>query len=141
MADRKIVKYDDPNFTILREAHVGPAGISGSLTDFCHFRTRNKAIVYAAHVKLVSAASAIAGSLVIVKMRNHPSNTSVQTIYTKSLVSATSAGSAISFTLSSLNTMNSLADYIGIRLKSNAKGKWIITYEYQLLPSTLTFIP
>ncbi len=93
------------------------------------------------HAKLISAASAEAGSLVIVKVRNSPSNTSVQTIYTKSLLSATSAGSAISFTLSSLNTINSLADYIALRGKSNEGGKWAVTYEYRLLPPGLKIIP
>lgn len=136
-----ISRYDDANFTIIRQANVpGQAQAPVSLTDFAHFQCRNRCIVHAVNFRLKSAASVAGGSLVAVRCRNTPSNSSVQTIASYSLISATSAGSLGTITLASLNTLESLSDYIAVRLKSNDKGKWDIVYEYQLLPSA-TKIP
>lgn len=138
---KTVDRYDDANFTILRQANVPSAQAGVSLVDFAHFRCRNKCIVHAVNFRIQSAASAAAGSLVAVRCRNTPSNSSVQTINSYSLVSATSAGSLGTITLASLNTLTSISDYIALRLKSNDKGKWDVVYEYQLLPPTLSFIP
>ena len=130
--NRTLDRYDDPNFTILRQSNIEGSNVT-SLTDFCKFVSRNKAIVHAVHWHLVSAASAAGGSLVAVRSRS----TSAATIKSYSLTSATSVGSYGTMTLGSLNTVTSIGDYIACRVKSNAKGKWNITYEWQLLPPTL----
>jgi len=129
-------KYDDPNFQIIRQVNIpAQAQAPVSLTDFSHFQCRNRCIVHAVSFRLKSAASVAGGSIVAVRCRNTPSNSSVQTINSYSLISATSAGSMGTITLASLNTLESISDYIAVRLKSNDKGKWDIMYEYQLLPS------
>jgi hypothetical protein len=132
-----IDRYDDANFTLLREERMPSVQAGVSLVDFAHFMSRNKVIVHAVHVRIASAASVAGGSLVAVRSRS----SSAKTINSYSLTSATSAGSQFSITLASLNTITSLNDYIGLRLKSNDKGKWDVTYEYQILPPTLLKIP
>ncbi len=42
-----IDRYDDANFTILREQMMEVTARETSLLDFAHFRSRNKCIVYA----------------------------------------------------------------------------------------------
>ena len=138
MADQTtlISKYDDANFKVIREARLDKCQAGVSLVDFAHFYCRNKVLVRAVHARLHSAASVAAGSLVVVRSRTG----SAATIQTKSLLSATSAGSISSITLSSLNTLGSINDYIALRLKGNDKGKWDVVYEYQVLPPSMTAI-
>lgn len=139
---RKVEKYDDPNFKLLREQMMPAVQGPLSLIDFAHFRSRNKCIVHAIHVRVASGASVAGGSMVAVRARNTPSNASVQTINSFSLVSQTSAGSMFTITLASLNTVNSISDHIALRLKTTDLGKYDVTYEYQILPNqTLTIIP
>lgn len=133
MAVRTITAYDDPNFQVVRHAHMPQCQAGVSLTNFAAFRTRNKCVVTAANVRLHSAASAAAGAIAICRRRNSPSNTSLATIATYSLTSATSAGSIFSITLPTLNTLTTIHDAVVCVLNGNDKGKWDIVYEYQML--------
>jgi len=130
---RKITNYADANLRLLREAHVRGVG-PASTVDFAHFMSRNKCVVRAVHVRLSSAASAAGGSIHVARRRNAPSNTSIQTLGTETMVSATSAGTSWSYTLTTNNTLTSLKDVMVLNTTGACdQGKFDVVYEYQLL--------
>ena len=127
-------RYDDCNFQLLRESRLNSVQGPASTVAFAHFQSRNKSVVRAVHVRLASAASAAGGSIHVARLLNGPSNTSLQTLKTMTMVSATSAGTQWSYTLTTNHTLASLSDKI-VLVTTGAcdKGKFDVTYEYQLL--------
>ena len=133
MADY-ITRYDSPAFSGLKEAHYVGVSQNVSAVAFAHFRTRNKAIVRYVNVRLQSACSAAAGTVCVVRVINHPSNTSAQTLATMTMVSATSAGTIWTYTLTTNNTVTSIHDAIYLYSTGCDKGKFGVVYEYNLIP-------
>src|SRR5512135_745076 len=128
-----ITRYDSPAFGY-KECHYVGVSQGVSATPFGFFRTRNKAIVKFVNVRLQSACSAAAGTVCVVRVRNHPSNTSAQTLATMTMVSATSAGTIWTYTLTSSNTVTSIHDAIYLYSTGCDKGKFGVVYEYTLIP-------
>lgn len=124
-----IEKYDDPNFTVIREARLtNNQSPAASLTDFAVFRCRNKCIVKTVTVHCSSLPSA-ATTFSLQVMRG-ASTIAAKTISSFSVVGDLSA----IFTLVSSNTLTSLGESISLELDSTEKGKFNVIYEYQLLP-------
>ena len=129
--------YDHPNFTIIRDARLfliqSP---SASLTDFGHFRSRNKCIVKAVTLHCRSLPSAIT-SFSIQVMRTGATGTSTHTIAAKTVTSFSVVGDLPgTITLTSSNTLTSIGAYMSIELDGTEKGKFDILWEYQLIPET-----
>lgn len=128
-------RYDHPNFTVIRESHMKSVqSPSASLTDFAHFRSRNKCIVTAVTVHCASLPSAIT-SWSLQVMRTGATGTSTHTIAAKTLTSFSVVGdiSAV-LTLVSSNTLPSLGAFVSLELDSTEKGKFDVVWEYRLLP-------
>lgn len=122
-------KYDDPNFTVVREARmIACQSPSASLTDFAEFRCRNKCVVKAVTIHCKSLPSAIT-TFTILAMRS----TTTINKYTQSSFSAVGDMSA-TITCVSANTLASASQTISLQLDSTEKGKFDVIYEYNLLP-------
>ena len=123
--------YDHPNFTVTQTAQLNAVqSPSASLTDFAHFRSRNKCIVTHVIVTCTSLPSAITTFRLQV-MRG------ATTIAAHTVTSFSALGddiSALVITLTSSNTLLSAADCISLELDSTEKGKFDVVYEYRLLP-------
>lgn len=121
-------RYDHPNFTLVREARLcAVQAPSASLTDFAHFRSRNKCIVTHVVVHCKSLPSA-ATSWSLQVMRGST------TIGAKTITSFSAVGnlSAI-ITLNSSNTLLSAGESISLEMDGTEKGKFDVVYEYRLL--------
>ena len=120
--------YDDPRFMVNRSAHM-PAVQSpaASLTDFAHFRSRNKCIVTHVTVHCKSLPSAITTwSLQVMR--------GATTIGAKTISSFSAVGDlSATITLVSSNTLLSAGESISLELDSTEKGKFDVVWEYQLL--------
>jgi hypothetical protein len=127
--------YDHPNFTVRREAHLGVVQApSVSLTDFAHFRCRNKCIVTHVTVVCTSLPSAIT-TFSLQVMRGAASTIAAHTVTTFSaLGDDLSAGGPLVITLASSNTLVSLGNWIALELDSTEKGKFNVVWEYRLVP-------
>lgn len=128
-------RYDHPNFTITREAHLAAVQApDASLTDFAHFRSRNKCIVTAVTVHCKSLPSALTTWSLQV-MRSNITGTSTHTIAAKTLTSFSVVGdlSAV-ITLTSSNTLPSLGAFFSLEMDSTEKGKFDVVWEYRFLP-------
>jgi len=121
-------RHDHPNFTVRQQVNM-PAvqGPAASLTDFAHFRSRNKCIVDYIHVQCTSVPSA-ATSWSLQVMRG------TTTIAAHPITSFSVVGSVHIFTLASLNTLSSIGQCISLEMDGTEKGKFDIMYEYRLLP-------
>lgn len=121
-------RYDHPNFTLVREARMAAVqSPATSLTDFAHFRSRNKCIVTHAVVHCKSLPSA-ATSWSLQVMRG------ATTIGALGVTSFSVVGdlSAV-ITLTSSNTLLSAGQSISLELDGTEKGKFDVVYEYRLL--------
>lgn len=121
--------YDNPNFTITRQVNM-PAvqSPSASLTDFAHFRCRNKCVVKAVTVHCKSLPSAITTwSLQVMR--------GATTIGAYTVTSFSAVGDlSATITLTSSNTLLSAGESISLELDSTEKGKFDVVWEYTLLP-------
>lgn len=128
--NNELESYTHPQYTELHEARMCAVQGPASVTDFAHFRSRNIVILRAVHAVLKSAASAAAGSL-------HVTRSGI-TIATKTIVSATSAGSLFTITLTSSNTLHTITEVGALRVSGAAdKGKWDVLWEYDVVyPAT-----
>lgn len=125
----KIQKYDDPNFTVIREARLNVVqSPATSLTDFAHFRCRNKCIVRSVTVHCTSLPSA-ATTWSLQVMRGS-STIGAKTVTSFSVIGDLSA----TITLTSSNTLLSASESISLELDTTEKGKFDVIWEYQLLP-------
>lgn len=123
-------RYDDPNFTIIRECRLNDEqSPSASLTDFAHFRSRNKCIVKSVTVHCSSLPSAI--TTWSLQVMRGSTTIGAKTITSFSVVGDLSA----TITLVSSNTLLSASETISLELDSTEKGKFDVIWEYQLLPS------
>ena len=123
-------RYDHPNFTVVRERAFNKAqSPSASLTDFAHFRSRNKCIVTAVTVHCLSLPSAITTwSLQVMR--------GATTIGAYTVTSFSAVGDlSATITLSSSNTLTSAGMSISLELDSTEKGKFDVLWEYRILPS------
>lgn len=129
--------YDHPNFTVIREDRQNAVqSPSASLTDFAHFRSRNKCIVKAVTVHCKSLPSAIT-SWSLQVMRTGATGTSTHTIGAKTITSFSVVGNlSATITLVSSNTLTSAGAYFSLELDSTEKGKFDVIWEYQLIPET-----
>lgn len=124
-----IETYDNPNFSIIRESRLNAVqSPSASLTDFAHFRCRNKCIVKTVTVHCKSLPSAI--TTWSLQVMRGASTIAAKTISSFSVVGDLSA----IITLTSSNTLNSAGESINLELDSTEKGKFDVIYEYQILP-------
>lgn len=122
-------KYDDPNFTVIRETRYNRAqSPAASLTDFAAFKCRNKCIVKAVTVHCASLPSA-ATTWSLQVMRG-ASTIGAKTVSSFSVVDDLSA----TITLASSNTLASIGATAALQLDSTEKGKFNVLWEYQLLP-------
>jgi len=129
MALKQVESYDNPNFTIVREARMyGAQSPAASLTDFAVFRCRSKCIVKTISVHCRSLPSAI--TTFSLQVMRGASTIAAKTVTSFSVVGDLSA----IFTLNSSNTLTSLGESISLELDSTEKGKFDVIYEYQLLP-------
>lgn len=120
--------YDHPHFTITREAHLGVVqSPSTSLTDFAHFRCRNKAIVTHVIVTCTSMPSA-ATSFSLQVMRG----ATTIAAFTVTSMSAVGAIAQQVITLASSNTIVSATDAISLELDGTEKGKFDVVYVYRM---------
>ncbi len=121
--------YSHPIYVNLHECRINKAQGPTSATDFAHFRSRNKVIMRAVHVYMISAASGTAGSL-------HFTRSGV-TLFTKT-ISAASVGYSMCITLTSSNTLNTISEIAALRITGAAdKGKWDVLWEYDVVyPAT-----
>ena len=123
-------RYDDPNFTVVREQRmVAVQGPAASLTDFARFRCRNKCIVKSVMVHCTSLPSAVTTWTLLV-MRAGATTVNKYTVSSFSVVGDIS----MLLTLSTLNTLVSAGERIALQFDTTEKGKFDVTYEYQLLP-------
>ena len=122
--------YTHPIYSELHECRMNKVQGPASVTDFAHFRSRNIVILRAVHAVLRSAASAAAGSL-------HFTRSGV-TLFSKTILSATSAGSLFTITLTSSNTLHTITEVGALRVSGAAdKGKWDVLWEYDVIyPAT-----
>lgn len=128
--------YDHPNFTVRREARLNAVqGAAASLTDFAHFRSRNKCIVDYVTVHCTSLPSA-ATSWSLQVMRTGATGTSTHTIAAKTITSFSVVGnlSAV-ITLTSSNTLATLGAFFALEMDGTEKGKFDVCWEYRILPS------
>ena len=123
-------RYDHPSFTVVRErAFSKVQSPSASLTDFAHFRSRNKCIVSAVTVHCLSLPSA-ATTWSINVMRG------ATTIGTYAVTSFSVVGDlSATITLASLNTLTSAGMSVSLELDTTEKGKFDVLWEYRILPS------
>ena len=132
MADvMKTVNYAHPHFTVVRESHLNAVqGPAASLTDFAHFRCRNKCVVTHVTVTCTSLPSAITTWSLYV-MRDDTS-----TIATKILTSFSNVSglSAAVITIAAEGTLVSVGNCVGLKMDSTEKGKFDVIYEYRMLP-------
>ena len=127
----KNVTYDHPHFTVTREDHLNAVqGPAASLTDFAHFRCRNKCVVTHVTVTCTSLPSAVTTWSLYV-MRDGTS-----TIATKTLTSFTSVInlSAAVMTIAAAGTLVSIGNYLSLQMDSTELGKFDVVYEYRMLP-------
>ena len=124
--------YDHPNFTVRREAHLGVVqSPSTSLTDFAHFRCRNKCVVTHVMVTCTSLPSAITTwSLQVMRGATTIAAHTVTTF--SALGDDLSAGFVI--TLVSSNTLASVGNSVSLELDATEKGKFDVVWEYRLIP-------
>ena len=122
--------YTHPIYSELHECRMNKVQGPASATDFAHFRSRNIVILRAVHAVIRSAASAAGGSL-------HFTRSGV-TLFSKTIVSATSAGSLFTITLTSSNTLHTITEVGALRVTGAAdKGKWDVLWEYDVVyPAT-----
>lgn len=122
-------RYDHPNFTLTRESHMpGVQSPAASLTDFAHFRSRNKCIVTAVTVHCKSLPSAI--TTWSLQVMRGASTIGAKTVSSFSVVGDLSA----TITLASSNTLASAGASISLELDSTEKGKFDVVWEYEFLP-------
>jgi len=121
-------RQDHPNFTVIRQVNMcAVQGPSASLTDFAHFRARNKCIVDYIHVQCTSLPStATSWSLQVMR--------GATTIAAFTVSSFSAVGSLHIFTLASLNTLASIGASISLEMDGTERGKWDVMYEYRLVP-------
>ena len=122
-------RYDHPRFTTLREAHM-PAvqAPAASLTDFAHFRSKNKCIVTHVLVHCKSLPSA-ATSWSLQVMRG-ATTIAAKTISSFSVVGDMSA----LIPITADNTLLSAGESIALEMDGTEKGKFDVVWEYQMLP-------
>ena len=125
------VEYAHPNFTVRREAHLNAVqGPAASLTDFAHFRCRNKCVVTHVTVTCTSLPSAITTwTLLIMRDGTSTANKVALTGFT-SVINL----SATVTTIASAGTMATIGNYMSLQTDSTEKGKWDVVYEYRFLP-------
>lgn len=125
------VAYDHPHFTIVREAHLGVVQApAASLTDFAHFRCRNKALVTHVIVTCTSLPSAIT-SFSLQVMRG------ATTIAAHTVTSFSALGDDIDgliITIPSQGTLVSVGNTVSLELDSTEKGKFDVVWVYRLIP-------
>jgi len=121
--------YDDPNFVVVRTVNMAAVqSPSASLTDFAHFRCRNKCIVKAVTVHCKSLPSAI--TTWSLQVMRGATTIGAKTVSSFSVVGNLSA----TITLASSNTLSSAGESISLELDSTEKGKFDVIWEFQLLP-------
>jgi len=126
-------EYDDENYTIIREAHLNAVqSPAASLTDFAHFRCRNKCIVTHVTVSMTSLPSSnTAWSLQV--MRNGATTLAFHLATSFSVNATVASLQQVEFTLTTLNTLVSVGNYISLELDSTEKGKFDVVYQYQYI--------
>ena len=126
--------YDHPNFTVRREAHLGVVQTpAASLTDFAHFRCRNKCMV--THVMVVCTSLPSAITTFSLQVMRGATTIAAHTVTSFSaLGDDMSAGGPLVITLNSSNTLVSIGDSISLELDATEKGKFDVVYEYVLIP-------
>jgi len=112
--------YADPNATIRRENFAGEAG-GGATTEYCKFRTYQKARLKKAHA-VVTTAGTNAGH----KLDVYHGTSSIGSI---SLGTSTAGVTASS---STLNEELASLDQISVKTGADATGKAHVIYEYHL---------
>ncbi len=125
-------RYDHPNFTVRRQETLNfVTAAQASLTDFAHFRTRNKAVVTHCIVTCRSLPSA-ATTWSLYVMRDGAS-----TIATKTVTgfSALSGLSAAVITIASSGTLASATNFMSLQMDTTEKGKFDVVWEYVFLPA------
>jgi hypothetical protein len=122
--------YDSPEFTVTKESRMcSVQSPVASLTDFAHFRSRNKCIVTAVTVHCKSLPSAI--TTWSLQVMRGATTIAAKTVSAFSVVGDLSA----TLTLTSQNTLLSAGESISLELDSTEKGKFDVVWEYQnLLP-------
>ena len=124
--------YSHSDYTGLREAFFNRVHFTTSATEYAQFASRNKVLVRAVHVWIRSAMSAAGGSLYVAR--------GTTTIAAVTVVSGTTTGTYHCITCTSLNTLATITDVMGVGCSGavGGKGDLDIMYEYQVLyPSTL----
>jgi hypothetical protein len=120
--------YSHPYFTGQHQhCWTGAAG-QASGTLWAHFASRNKVLVSRVSVLAISAPSATAGSLQVI----HYDTAGTATTLKGLTLSGCSLGFATTLTLTE-KTLETISQYIALKLTANEKGDWIVTYDYQVL--------
>ena len=121
-------RLDHPNFTLIRQVNMPAVQAPVSLTDFAHFRSRNKCIVDYVSVHCTSLPSVGATTWSLQVMRG------TDTIAAFTLSSFVAVGSINTFHLTSENTLASIGVSISLELDGDDHGKFDVMYEFRLLP-------
>jgi len=116
-------RYDNPNYTVVRQAQFLSGGTGASATAFAQFRSRVKVVVNAITV-VVNSASSLA-KVVFIAQRGGSTNT------TFTIASCTSVGAmtvvACAITLASAGDL--------LNLVHNDIGGYHVLYEYNVVPT------
>jgi len=125
-------EYAHPNFTIRRETHLNAVqSPAASLTDFAHFRCRNKCLVTHVTVTCTSLPSAVTTWTLLV-MRDGTSTAQKKTMTSFSVVGDLSA---VVLTIASAGTMATIGNFMSLQLDTTEKGKFDVVYEYRFMPT------
>lgn len=120
------MQYDDPDTQVRREYFAGNAG-GGATTEYCKFRSFQKA-----RLKAVHACVTVAGTTTTHGFSVFRGTTSVGTIL---LGTGTAVGAAggISASSGTLNLEIAAGQQISVKSLADADGKADIIYEYEVL--------
>lgn len=111
--------YADPNATVRRENFAGEAG-GGATTEYCKFRSFQKA-----RLKKVHAVVTVAGTATTHKLDVFHGTTSISSISLGTSIAGVTASSA------TLNEELAALDQISVKTGADAAGKAHVIYEYQ----------
>ena len=129
----KSVAYDHPHFTIEREANLGVVQApSVSLTDFAHFRCRNKAVVTHVMVNCTSVPSAMtAFSLQVMR---GATTIAALTLSSYSVVGDAQLSAKVMTLGVASTTLASIGASMSLEMDGNEKGKFNVVWVYRFLP-------
>ncbi len=124
--------YDSPEFNITRELQHDRVAVTSSALYFAQFYARARCYVTNIIVGVRSVASAAA---LTVAAGHRTSANAAFSVAAGSLIAAfISANSVGSYQTITVNRTLAVGEYLGLQF-SDPKGKYHVTYEYQILPA------